>query len=595
MKKNFWKKTAAGLMALLIVAGVSPVAPFSQVFEGTAITVSAANGDVVDSGECGANVAWTLTQNNDDNNNPTYTLTISGTGAMWDYFSNTLPWKDYIETITTVNIENGVTTIGQMAFYCYNLGSVNIPASVTNIGIMAFGGCSQLKSLTIPNSVTTIGEAAFGSCSKLQSVTILANEPPTLSDYAFYGISKAAKFYVPSASVNTYVTKWGVCTTNNTVDLYSVNISEDITTGTVTADKIIVAKDATDADKTVTLTVTPDTGYAVKSVKYNDGTNDYVIEPVEGVYSFTMPAGDVTVSAEFVEPITYLDENGVEQTCTNYTVLTGNEETLGTAGQTTWYVVKDDKIEFNHITYLNGDVHIILCDDKTMKVSPNSSESALSGLSSTLTIYGQSKGTGKLDLVSSGGSAIASHSVIINGGTVIAMGGLDCSGIYASGDVTINGGNVTAEGDSYGIQAEGDVTINGGNVTAEGNSYGIKAEGYVTINGGNVTAGNYYPGIYAGNDIILGGAEVTASSYIVKNDGAVKVKDGLIYGDEDGNIYDSDNNLDTGAIAGKTLTPIKPESLSSGTIAEQPVLHIGNSDNILAIENTYLDGYKFNC
>lgn len=39
--KNFWKKTAAGLLALLIVAGASPVAPFSQVFERSAITASA--------------------------------------------------------------------------------------------------------------------------------------------------------------------------------------------------------------------------------------------------------------------------------------------------------------------------------------------------------------------------------------------------------------------------------------------------------------------------------------------------------------------------------------------------------------------------
>ena len=41
MKNRFWKKTAAGLLALLIVAGASPVAPFSQVFERSAITASA--------------------------------------------------------------------------------------------------------------------------------------------------------------------------------------------------------------------------------------------------------------------------------------------------------------------------------------------------------------------------------------------------------------------------------------------------------------------------------------------------------------------------------------------------------------------------
>ena len=43
MKNRFWKKTAAGLLALLIVAGGTPIQPLSQVFEKTAITASAAS------------------------------------------------------------------------------------------------------------------------------------------------------------------------------------------------------------------------------------------------------------------------------------------------------------------------------------------------------------------------------------------------------------------------------------------------------------------------------------------------------------------------------------------------------------------------
>lgn len=41
--KNIWKKTAAGLLALLIVAGGTPIQPLSQVFDKTAITASAAS------------------------------------------------------------------------------------------------------------------------------------------------------------------------------------------------------------------------------------------------------------------------------------------------------------------------------------------------------------------------------------------------------------------------------------------------------------------------------------------------------------------------------------------------------------------------
>ena len=56
---------------------------------------------------------------------------------------------------------------------------------------------------------------------------------------------------------------------------------------------------------TVNLTVTPDSGYVVTSVKYNSTE----IEPVNGVYSFVMPAEDVTVSAEFEKRymITWID------------------------------------------------------------------------------------------------------------------------------------------------------------------------------------------------------------------------------------------------------------------------------------------------
>ena len=61
--------------------------------------------------------------------------------------------------------------------------------------------------------------------------------------------------------------------------------------GTVTADKAQAVE-----GETVTLTVTPDTGYQVSEMK----VNGEAIEPANGVYSFIMPASDVTVTATFV-------------------------------------------------------------------------------------------------------------------------------------------------------------------------------------------------------------------------------------------------------------------------------------------------------
>ncbi|MBQ5601533.1 MAG: leucine-rich repeat domain-containing protein, partial [Clostridia bacterium] len=107
------------------------------------------------SGTCGDNLTW-------DFNEATGTLTISGTGEMTDYeywYTNApSPWYSTMRNfIKTVKISEGVTSIGDCAFYdCPNLTNATIPSSVTSIGNDAFYGCLNLTNITIPSSVTTI-------------------------------------------------------------------------------------------------------------------------------------------------------------------------------------------------------------------------------------------------------------------------------------------------------------------------------------------------------------------------------------------------------------------------------------------------------
>ena len=129
----------------------------------------------VTGGYCGAetneggeqSVTWTLADNH---------LVISGTGAMADYTSSNPPWADYCDSVTNLVIEDGVTAIGNAAFYeCKYLTSVEMPDSVTSIGNFAFSKCAGLTSLDLPDNVTFIGSEAFYGCTGLTSLTIPAS------------------------------------------------------------------------------------------------------------------------------------------------------------------------------------------------------------------------------------------------------------------------------------------------------------------------------------------------------------------------------------------------------------------------------------
>ena len=75
----------------------------------------------IKSGTCGTNVTWTL-------DTDTGLLKIEGTGAMNTYSSS--PWNSYRSYIRNVDIANGVTSIGEGAFYrCYKLDDVTCLAT----------------------------------------------------------------------------------------------------------------------------------------------------------------------------------------------------------------------------------------------------------------------------------------------------------------------------------------------------------------------------------------------------------------------------------------------------------------------------------
>ena len=131
------------------------------------VLVTPSKADEVASGTCGDDLAWTLDSDG--------VLTVSGTGDMDDFTNTSRPWYSYRSSIKTVVIEDGVTSVGQYAFYnCAALDTLKLPDTLTSIGAYAFGYTS-ITSLIIPDSVTEIGRTAFFYCDELVSLTLSEN------------------------------------------------------------------------------------------------------------------------------------------------------------------------------------------------------------------------------------------------------------------------------------------------------------------------------------------------------------------------------------------------------------------------------------
>lgn len=148
-------------------------------------------------GTCGDDLTWTLS---DDG-----VLTISGTGAMYDYsWYLPAPWSDKSQSITAVIIEDGITSIGNFAFdNCSNLSTVSISSSVSSIGEYAFADCSALQHLELPNSLECIGPFTFSSCTGLTDLTLPASLE-TIGDGAFFECSGLERIILLNDSTSIY-------------------------------------------------------------------------------------------------------------------------------------------------------------------------------------------------------------------------------------------------------------------------------------------------------------------------------------------------------------------------------------------------------
>lgn len=252
------KRLLSMILALSMMLTILPV---------NAITALAADDK---SGACGDGLTYTMIQNDDGTD--TYTLAITGTGAMTDYGYHSAPWDADCGKITKLTIDgatsigesafegcrnltdvvilSGVTSIGEDAFEfcekltntsissilkeatsigdhafygCTSLTSVEIPESVTSIDVAAFGGCSNLTSVKILGTITSIAKSTFVSCGKLSDFAIPVSVT-SIGDWAFQGCSEFADIKIPEK-----VTSIGNHAFENCTSLTTIKIPDSVT------------------------------------------------------------------------------------------------------------------------------------------------------------------------------------------------------------------------------------------------------------------------------------------------------------------------------------------------------------------------------
>ncbi len=263
---------------------------------------------------------------------------------------------------------------------------------------------------------------------------------------------------------------------------------------------------------TVALTVTPDDGFEIDTVSYNDGTNDNEITPDDGVYSFIMPASDVTVSAVFEEAVdTVLPVAAVTTTDNVTTEYSDIQFAIDAAEASTGSTLKLLEDVDTHVL-IEGGTFTLDLNGHNIEADTLFDGSFLSR-AYALTILNDA------NITLEGSGSIISNCILDNSSTTFCYciynrGNLKIDGDielktneyrFNSGIYNTSGGQLTIDNCSinarlYAIACyESNTTINGGNFQAKGTCLDID-NANVTVKGGSFTGEGYDCYVYASSN-----------------------------------------------------------------------------------------------
>ena len=243
-------------------------------------------------------------------------LTITKVWSSEDVVSGNAPWLETIsESLEEMVIESTFsnvkpTSCSQWFKDCANLTTITGLSNLNTSEITDISGmlqnCSSLESLTLGANFDTSGLNSYSNLFSGSSIAdgnaVLTIDGATISQDDFFAsitngqlVRNVSDDEVDKGSANAglYTWKGGKFVTYNGKALLTLgstsNGSIAITSGeTAISESLYEATPNT----TITLSVTPDTRYKLKTLTYND--NDITNN------SFDMPAGPVTVSATFI-------------------------------------------------------------------------------------------------------------------------------------------------------------------------------------------------------------------------------------------------------------------------------------------------------
>ena len=430
------------------------------------------------------------------------------------------------------------------------LGSDGLKAVTLDLGGGKFGGSSDTIQIIVKNGSEFIAPASDG-----------LTRPEGATGNYFKWLGSDDKLYVPGDSVPADVT---TLTARFVPDTYTVIV----TTDTLPDGKTGKAYSHTlTAISTAPITWSIDEGVLPAGLNLNEKTGEISgIPTAAGTATFTVKtensegsdtrALSITVNNAVEQtPVRYLDADGKERFCTEYTVLesviiedffdSDNKWYDLPAG---WYVVKGD-VTITPRLDTHGAVNLILTDDCHLTVpwGINVKEG------DTFTIYAQSTAEASMGKLTACLPELSDHeksvwpvaglsgigagvrvwaandnyyenegTIIINGGNIHARGQQGSSAIGGS----YQDRNVSSDGDTPGnLRQGGSITINGGIVCTKlrtsggahtADSFGIGTcygnGGSVTINGGTIIAEASSSAISSGRggSITINGGNVTA-------------------------------------------------------------------------------------